>query len=449
MKAIILAAGVGSRIGPIGKETPKCLLPISGNPLLQIQVDILKSRGIDDIRVVIGQEGECWTEENTEKVKAICENIVINDCNVSKKRVYTMLKGTEHVDKGPVLLIDGDLLFGKVVIDKILESNEENLALVQKVPKDFEKRRIITEEDKILKFGVKEESEIAYAYGGFMKMSNEVFKTFKKELNNPENIELTFSNIMDRLCKDHLIKIILSEDRWINMNKEEDIKIAENICTRKNKAVLWDMDGVIFDSEPFQIIAYKKAFGNQGLEIKESDYTENTGRRDMFQRICAIYDANCDFDKWFKEKKEVYWAEMEKGINRIPGVQKIIEELDKEGWRQVVATSTSRINVLFILNKLGIRDYFEDVLSFEDVEKGKPNPEIFIKAAGKAGVEAGKCIVFEDSNHGIQAAKSANMKCIAVTVARRVRDEGLEDADLVINTLEEVDVKKLNEMIGG
>lgn len=449
MKAIILSAGVGSRLSSLTKTTPKCLLRLKGCTILERQVKILSRCGIKDISVVVGLEGDCWSGDNHRKVKSICSHVIFNDSNVSKGRIYSLFKGIESVDKGPVLLIDGDLFFEKVVIDKVLEADEENIILCKEVPSNFEGRKILVGgNESIIHFGVNGPvKDKAYINAGLMKIGRRLFKDLKKVIIRSANHNKNISSIMDGLCKSHKINVITSNGRWVNLNTKEDIECVRRMVTKKDIVVVWDLDGVIFDSEPLQLLAYKKAFASQRLKITDNDYLGNMGRKDAFQRICLKYNADCDFKKWYKEKNRIYWKGMNKGISMLPGVKKLMKEIDGRGYIMSLVSSTSRKNILLILNKLDIRDYFEEIIGFEDTKKGKPDPEPYLKIAEKLNIHPRKCIVIEDTGVGVDSAKKAGMKCIAVTKTNRLT-QSHKKADLVIESLVKLDVEKLKKIIG-
>jgi beta-phosphoglucomutase len=104
----------------------------------------------------------------------------------------------------------------------------------------------------------------------------------------------------------------------------------------------------------------------------------------------------------------------QEGLAPLPGAAEWVERLHREGWQQAIASSAPRANVDAVLDALGLRRWFQATVSAEDVTAGKPDPQVFLIAASRVGVEPGSCVVVEDAEAGIEAARRAGMKSIAV-----------------------------------
>jgi|SRR3989344_5337161 len=213
----------------------------------------------------------------------------------------------------------------------------------------------------------------------------------------------------------------------------------------KNKAVIWDLDGTLIDSEPLQIKAYKESFSKFGIDINEDDYRKNMGRKDIFERIILKYNKKCDYDRWYEEKTKIYRKEIEKKIRLLPRVKDLLEDVKVEGYKMGIASSTSKKSLLFILNKLKIRNYFQGFISGDDVINSKPDPEPYIRIAEKLNVKPKNCVVFEDLEIGVKSAKGAGMKCIAVTQTNRIK-QNFKMADLVINNFDSFKIGNLEKI---
>lgn len=205
------------------------------------------------------------------------------------------------------------------------------------------------------------------------------------------------------------------------------------------KAVIFDMDGVIADTEPLQQKAYKIALKEQSIDMQPIDFSENTGRKDILQRIAKKYGKEVNFEKFYVTKNKIYHNLIRKGINLIEGIKELLEELEKNNFRIALASTSSLPNLNLILNKLKIRDKFEVIVGPESIKKGKPDPEIFLLTAKKLNLKPEECLVLEDTVHGVKAAKNANMKCIAITAANRIKQD-LSEADLIVKTAKEIDL---------
>ena len=234
--------------------------------------------------------------------------------------------------------------------------------------------------------------------------------------------------------------------KWVNINTSEGIYEAEKLSGEKNLAVLWDCDGVLANTTPMQLKAYKLAFAQQGVQIEDRDYVLNSGRKDIFQHICSVYGVVCNFEQWYETKTNMYWDELAKGLSIEPGVWKLLSDLENQGYVQAVVSSTSRANLTRILSQLGIRKFFQELISFEDCSKGKPHPDPFLKAAQILCVSCPRCLVIEDSIYGVTAAQAAGMRCIQVRT-EEIESSGKELSDWQVKSLEEVSVDQITQLI--
>jgi beta-phosphoglucomutase len=146
-----------------------------------------------------------------------------------------------------------------------------------------------------------------------------------------------------------------------------------------------------------------------------------------------------------ERKEELYRAAVRGRVKPLPGAVRLLRELREVGFRQAVASSAPRANIELILEELGIEGEFDTVLCDRDVDRGKPDPQVFLRAAGRLGVDPSHCLVVEDAVMGVQAARSAGMACLAVTTTHSV--EGLMEADRVIASLTEATVEDVKRLI--
>ena len=146
-----------------------------------------------------------------------------------------------------------------------------------------------------------------------------------------------------------------------------------------------------------------------------------------------------------KTKESIFRQMVSQDIKPLPGAIDLIIELKKRKISMAIASSAPLANIKCILNTLGIRQYFRAIIGEEDVTRGKPDPEVFLKAAEKLGVMPQKCVVVEDALQGIRAAKRAGMACIAV--AGTYPAEALKEAELVISSLTDIDTEELLGLI--
>ena len=203
------------------------------------------------------------------------------------------------------------------------------------------------------------------------------------------------------------------------------------------QAVIWDMDGVILNSEPVHYRAKNMVFEKYKIAVNADRIQRSYGMTDR-QVIQFVTDEQLPedvIDRMVQEKNVLFRRFISEHATFLPGVQKWMELFKQNGVSQALASSSSEANINLILDKLDAAQYFNEVISGETMPS-KPDPIIFLKAADLLGVIPLNCLVFEDAIAGVQAAKAAGMKCIAVTTINPA--EKLADADLVLNNLAEM-----------
>jgi beta-phosphoglucomutase family hydrolase len=204
------------------------------------------------------------------------------------------------------------------------------------------------------------------------------------------------------------------------------------------KAVIWDMDGVIADTAYLHFLSWQYAFRKRGFDFSEEDFKHHFGQRnDTIIRDTIGSEASTEMIEAIAEDKEDYFRrEAAKSLKPFPGVISLLKTLKENNVPCAVASSAPLENIRLILTRLGIEEYFQAVVYGQEVAEGKPSPQVFLLAAKKLGVEPIECVVIEDAIAGVQAAKRAGMRCIAVTNTHPA--ESLAQADLVVGSLEDV-----------
>lgn len=211
------------------------------------------------------------------------------------------------------------------------------------------------------------------------------------------------------------------------------------------RAVIWDMDGVIVDSGPLHFKAWQELAGERGIEFTEVEFKNLFGMRnpDILNKLFGKLSP--EELKYLSSKKEDNFRSLVRlGVKAMPGVIPLLQKLKATGIKQAIASSTPLQNINLILTVLKISEMFDTIVSDEDVTYGKPAPEAFLLAANRLGVSPEGCLVIEDAIAGVKAAKNAGMKLIAVT--NTVSGSELELADLVVDSLEEVDLDLITEL---
>ncbi|MBO5036342.1 MAG: HAD-IA family hydrolase [Clostridia bacterium] len=185
------------------------------------------------------------------------------------------------------------------------------------------------------------------------------------------------------------------------------------------KAVLFDMDGVLVNSEPVIIEASLRTLRKYGVEAKETDFKEFTGMGDdlFIGGVARKYGVEYD-PKMKAEAYEVYFEIIDELIGKFPGVLPLISLLKEKGYTLAVASASDLVKVKANLKALGAsEDDFAAIITGSDVERKKPFPDIYLKAAAAIGADPSECIVIEDAISGTQAGVAAGMKVACVTTS--------------------------------
>lgn len=213
------------------------------------------------------------------------------------------------------------------------------------------------------------------------------------------------------------------------------------------KAFVFDMDGVIIDSEPLWRRAMVKVFNTDGLPVSEVDCAQTTGMR--IDEVIKIWNKKHPFtDNELKVEQNIE-EELCKLIRTegkaMPGFMKMLELLKKENKKIGLATSSSRNLIECVLDTLQVRPYFHHTQSAEGLLYGKPHPEVFLLSAKCLDVHPRECVVIEDSVNGIISAKAAGMKVIGVPEDHNKNNPRFTIADLILSSLEEFNLQTIEK----
>jgi len=201
------------------------------------------------------------------------------------------------------------------------------------------------------------------------------------------------------------------------------------------RAVLWDLDGTLADSREFHWRSWRETMREAGVEISEAQFAASFGQRnDAILTTWLGSAATPDRIREIGDTKEALYREYieREGITPLPGAAEWVKRLHAAGWRQAIASSAPRLNVQVMNRVLGFAGAIEAFVGAEDVARGKPEPDVFLAAASRLGVSPVQCIVVEDAQAGLEAARRAGMRCIGVGGGR------LTGADIRIVSLAEL-----------
>lgn len=213
-----------------------------------------------------------------------------------------------------------------------------------------------------------------------------------------------------------------------------------------NYGIIFDMDGVLLDSGPHHLKSWQMLAEENGLEMPESLFWQTFGKTND-QILPVLFKRTLSEEELikFSDRKEELYREIIRGkVQPLPGIKKLIEDLTNLGMKISVGSSGPRLNVELVIQELGFEGVITGYTCAEDVTRGKPDPEVFIEAAKKLGIPPERCLVVEDSVHGIEAASRAGMKCVAITTTNH--KDKLSAAQKVIDSFEELkseDVMKI------
>ncbi|MGV3639437.1 MAG: HAD family hydrolase [Adhaeribacter sp.] len=213
-------------------------------------------------------------------------------------------------------------------------------------------------------------------------------------------------------------------------------------------AVLFDMDGVIIDSNPYHKDAWMAFCRRYQVELREEDVpryiygkTNKTALVDVFQREFSPEESF----RMSEEKEAIYRELHRPDISLIKGLPGLLEEFRQHQVPLAVCTNAPVANLDFMLEETGIRPYFQVLIDASKVSKGKPDPEIYLKAAQLLGIAPERCIVMEDSTVGVEAGLRAGMKVVGITTTHSRQE--LAHTHLVIDDFDELSVDKLEALL--
>lgn len=203
------------------------------------------------------------------------------------------------------------------------------------------------------------------------------------------------------------------------------------------------MDGTLLESTEADYRAWEKVFIDYGKELSYKSYVPLLGVKsaDVIQYHLGI-NSQDDIKRILKEKFD-YFVEYvtENPIQPVHAAEVFLKSLAPYPVKVGLATSSRKAKMQMVLEGLGFLKYFDAIVTGDEVKNGKPAPDIFLKAARRLGLAPEDCIVVEDGPVGVASAKSANMKCVAITATHPA--EKLRQADLIIDTYQDADFKKI------
>jgi beta-phosphoglucomutase len=212
--------------------------------------------------------------------------------------------------------------------------------------------------------------------------------------------------------------------------------------------VIFDMDGVLVDSGPWHLESWRRlAMEHAGQTISEARFARSFGQRsaEIIEAWFGVTDP--EMVRRLDGRKEAIYRELIRGrVPAMPGAMEILQELRRSEIRVAIGSSGPAENVSLVCAEMGLDRMVDAVVTGADVQAGKPDPSVFLLAASRLGVEPRRCVVIEDAWSGVEAAKRAGMRCVAL--AADPPRPGLELADLRVCGLRELSAARIRDLLG-
>jgi HAD superfamily hydrolase (TIGR01509 family) len=213
------------------------------------------------------------------------------------------------------------------------------------------------------------------------------------------------------------------------------------------RGVIFDMDGVLIDSHPIHKRAWRKFFDSLDLQVSDSEMDfvlDGRKKEDILRHFLG--DLSQVQIRDYGHRKEMLFREEALGIRPVDGALSFLEELTQEGITFALASCGSSSRVHFILRRLEIHDRFQAIVTADDVQQGKPCPEIFTKAADQLGFDYNELLACEDAASGVTAAVAAGLKCIGIAEENRAESLLLAGAERVVPNFSAVSLHELKAL---
>jgi len=216
------------------------------------------------------------------------------------------------------------------------------------------------------------------------------------------------------------------------------------------QTVIFDMDGVIVDSEPVHHFAYQQHFKQLNITVSDDMYASFTGNstKNIYQKLKAHFDLKEEVEDLVLVKRNLFndAFDAKEDLELINGVLPLIQELHANGVLLLLASSSAKVTIERVFNRFGLHTYFSGIFSGEDFPQSKPHPALFLKAWEHSKHPKNNCLVIEDSTNGILAAKAAGIPCIGFD-SFHSKNQDYSQADWVIQDFAEINYQNLHQWL--
>jgi len=210
------------------------------------------------------------------------------------------------------------------------------------------------------------------------------------------------------------------------------------------KAIIYDMDDLMVNSDGLHDEATLLTLRQAGYDLpvmSEDIRRDSLGRRviDILQSMIEQFHWPTTAEELDRQRQPIFLNLVRAKLQAMPGLHESLKLFKDAGYKIALASSGVREYIEIVLDKFKVREYFDVIVAGDEVVSGKPDPEIYTQAVTKLGLKPYECLVLEDADHGIQAAKAAGCKCIAIKNPYTA-SQTHAGADLVLNSLNEITV---------
>ena len=278
---------------------------------------------------------------------------------------------------------------------------------------------------------------LCHGVGSCVTVKSQIKFTSKAPLEKPIQISAQVTKSSRRLIETKGI-LYLKDNTVV-----AEIKSLFYVRGYTNKAVLCDIDGVIADSAGIHFAAWQEIFGSRGVKFTEDEFIRlfDTSPDSIIRNMLGKNLSKEFVNNLLQQKERIYYDKLRGNVREFPGAINLLKVVKQANSKVALISSASEEDIELIFSELKLEGVFDTIISGRDVIEIKPSIKMFLLAAERLGVKSEDCVVIENSPFGIQCAKRAGMKCLAVATTH-IKQE-LNAADRVVNSLEEVDLIKL------